>query len=124
MLSKYKIENVPEVVEVIKVDQLQDLVKNNGFLVIRVDTDVPEVLNHLVDLLGVNEFQFPTIVIDTATTLYEVLEAIEEDKITEDQKKLKQWQQYAGYCNCCAKSGEHNIQEFEEFTELKKKDAK
>ncbi len=40
---------------------------------------------------------------------------LEHDAIAVLQKELSDWKQYASYCNCCAKSGEHKLYSFEEF---------
>lgn len=32
------------------------------------------------------------------------------------QVTLAEWQRFASYCHCCAKSGEHELQDFETFT--------
>ena len=34
-------------------------------------------------------------------------------------KELYQWKRYASYCNSCAKSGEYNVIEFQEFCDIR-----
>ncbi len=50
----------------------------------------------------------------------EELEAALSDEEAAHQETLKlwkDWERYARYCNCCAKSGEHDPIDFKDFTE-------
>lgn len=38
-------------------------------------------------------------------------------KVVDGPTELSQWQQYASYCNCCAKSGEHTPMDFDAFVQ-------
>ena len=53
MLAKYTIRDYPDVKQVIKIDEISNLIPNDGFLIIQVDVENDDELFEYVEQFGV-----------------------------------------------------------------------
>lgn len=75
----YKIRNRPEIVKIIEVPDVRKLGEEGGFLVIQLDTSDEDVIEDLIEEIGIREIACPVIVISNEVSVHEVIQQEEEN---------------------------------------------
>ncbi len=79
MLKRYKINNMPEANQVLEAAHLNDLAPN-GFVIVQLVTMDDEVIAKVADTFNELEFAVPVILTDVGTSIYEVIDHVQEQR--------------------------------------------